>query len=468
MPALAYPNDHLLFPLKNLSKDDSIFIDRNKGELSKKYALIMKPIIGKQLAVNVYYQNDLIASANTRINIDLLKIFDEYKINFKVNRSDVTDEERDQAFDSAMVQIIRNKRDFLASITEEEIPLIQKSVKGFIDQTISNNNIAAFKDHFQELKMYLEFANSAITSDRRYIGTAAALKNIVDNEKSVFNLKNNQIGETIEHIIKTSWISLLLADQTGDFQEADFQRLSIICMGHDAGKALMPESIIYKNGRLTQLENDIMKSHVLLSYILSSNNQQELDFENFAMALHHIKEKKDLPQSYSIAPDTHTSFFEYLTSEAQNILNKVYYSTRKFYRVVSIADTFEAITAERVYKKGSSIGKALEIMVKDNTSKNFFYQPYLDCFIAYILQKFLPKNLKFKITDEFLDTYYENGDLNKAEKKFYKKNYVGLVIATCSNLHSNLKTVVYNIHDRKIDKRFEVSPLFFLNNTYFN
>ena len=47
-------------------------------------------------------------------------------------------------------------------------------------------------------------------------------------------------------------------------------------------------------------------------------------------------------------------------------LNEIYYSTKSYYRVINIADTFEAITAERVFKKASSIGNALGIMISNN------------------------------------------------------------------------------------------------------
>jgi len=458
---------HLYFPLKQLSKTESIFLDADKGIFKEKYKLIMTSIIGKQLAVNTYYQNDLIAAANTLISIKLLKIFDEYKINFKVNKNDVTDDERDHALDMAMTQLIENKRTFLNSLNSENIPVLQTSAHNFINRTISNNTMEFFRNNYDELKDYLEFANSAITSEKKYIATAAAIKRVIENEKKKFGLGKNQTGETIEHIIKTTWISLLLAHELDDFNENNYKTLSIICLGHDGGKALIPEEVIYKRGRLTQLENDIMKSHVLLSYILSSNNQQDLNYEAFVMALHHIKEDKDSPQSYSIAKDTHTSYYQYLTTEAQIRLNEIYYSTRNYYRLISIADTFEAITAERVYKKASSIGKALEIMISSNKKGACFYPPYLETFIQFILQTFLPKNLRFKINDELLEEYFQADQLSTAEKKFYKRTYRGIITDSCLRLEQDLQCVMYDLQTEKVKRRLIIPPMFFLKQTYF-
>ena len=458
---------HLYFPLKQLTKDESIFHDADKGIFKEKYKPIMVPIIGKQLAVNTYYQNDLIAAANTQISIKLLKIFDKYKINFKVNKNNVTDEERDHALDLAMTRIIESKRTFLNNLKAENIPVMQNSVHNFITRAISSNAIQIFRNHYNELKDYLEFANSAITSEKKYIATAAALKKVMENEKKVFRLEKNQIGETIEHTVKTTWISLLIAQQLDDFKESDYKTLSIICMGHDGGKALIPEEIIYKKERLTQLENEIMKIHVLLSYILSSNNRLNLDYEAFVMALHHIKEDKKSPQSYSIAKDTCTSYYHYLTAEAQAKLNEIYYSTRSYYRVIGIADTFEALTAERVYKKASSIGKALEIMINSNKKGACFFQPYLNVFVRFIIQTFFPKNLRFKINDELMKEFYLVDQSKPAEKKFYKQNHGGVIVKSCSSLEQTLVCVIYNIRTQKAERRLKIPPMFFLRKTYF-
>ncbi len=457
----------LYFPLKKMGRHESIFEDASQGVFNEKYRAIFTPILGKQLAVNTYYENDLIAPANTRISIDLLKIFDELKISFKVNKHALTDEERNHTLDSAMAQLIRSKRDFLNSIKQENIPAIQKSVRSFINHSLTNNQVKAFQDHFQEVRGYLEFAASVITSDKKYIGTAAALNKIVENERKVFELGDDYVGETIDHSIKTSWLSLILAEKLDDFSEKDYKKLSLICLGHDSGKALVPESIIYKNGRLSQIENDIMKSHVLLSYIMMSNNQEFFDFEAFVMALHHTKENRIIPESYSIAHDVHTSFYEYLTQDAKAEFKKIYASSKKYYRVIGIADTFEAISAERVYKRASSIGKALEIMIRINKKGEFFYKPYLDRFVEIIIKTCLPAHLLFEVTYELMDHCFDNPFALPEPRETYKKNYKGVIIKSCSTIDDKLKCVIYNRVSNKIERKILVPPMFFLSRNFF-
>ncbi len=458
---------HLYFPLAKLSKSKSIFTDLENGIFTDKYKTVMNSILGKQLAVNTYYANDLIALANTRITIDLLKQFDQLKINFKVNIKEITEDERNMALDLAMGEIITTKKAFLESIKSDTIPQVQTSVKSLISNSITKQNLNFFEEYFEELKGYIEMANSVITGDDNYIGTAVAIKRVIDNEQRVFELPKDNIGETIEHVIKATQFSLMIAMELDDFGPDDYETLSVIGLGHDGGKALVPEEIIYKNGRLTQLENDIMKSHVLLSFILASNNQEYLEFEPFVMALHHIKEDQNLPQSYGISKDTHTSFYEYLTPNAQNKLNEMFHLTKKYYRVISIADTFEALTASRVYKKPSSIGKALEIMLNDNKKSRFFYPSYLNKFIEIIINKYLPKHMVFKISDDIIKKYYSPNDLVFENIKQYKKDHMGVIIQTTTDLNSNLIGVIYNRFDQKVERKLSIPPYFFLNTTYF-
>lgn len=450
-----------------MGRHESIFQDTSRRNFTEKYKPIFTPVLGKQLAVNTYYENDLIAPANTRITIELLQVFDELKVNFKVNTRDVTDAERNHALDGAMAQLIRMKRDFWGTIRDEEVGAIQRSVKSFIDESLQNTRIEVFKDSFKEVQVYLEFATLLITSDKKYIGTAAALKRLVEKEKKIFNLGDGFSGETIEHTMKTAWLALVLAESLGSFSEKECKILSVICMGHDCGKALIPESIIYKKGRLSQLENDIMKSHVLFSYIMMSHNQEVFDFEAFAMALHHTKEKKDIPESYSIAEDVFTSFHEYLNVDARQELKRIYEASKKYYRLIGIVDTFEAISTERVYKKASSIGKTLEIMTRSNSNGDFFYKPYLDRFIHLLIQCYLPVNLIFKITDELMEAFFDTPFVLPEAVNAYKKKYQGVIIKSCSTLEEELTCLIYNKNSKRVERQIYISPMFFLSGLFF-
>ena len=457
----------LYFPLGKMAHNESIFQDAEKGIFTPRYKPILAPILGKQLALNTYYQNDLLALANTPITIALLKKFDQLKINFKVNVTEITEDEINHALFGALGGIIQSKQDFMETLFTEDIPRIQGQVHQFLNRALKKNNILSFQNHFHHLQGYLEFANSAITSDNNFITTVAAMKKMIDNEQALFHLKRDEVGETIEHSLRTAWISLIMASELEEFDKADYQTLGIICLAHDCGKALIPKEIIYKKERLSQLEKDIMKSHVLLSFILSSNNQQNLIFESFAMAMHHIKENRQIPHSYGIIPDTYTTFHDYLTPEAQKQLDQVTDKTVKFYRVMSIADTFEAITAKRVYKKPSSIGKTIEIMLNENRDGDQFYTPYLNTLTRFVVRHYLPKHMIFKLSDDIMEHYYAENDCNGVDRKFYQKNHRGVVVRPSNELNESVACVIFNKHTKKIERDLEIHPIPLLHQRYF-
>lgn len=460
-------NKVLYFPLGKLNRDESIFKGPDQEEFTEKFKPIFFPILGKQLALNTYYQNELIAMANTPVSIELLKIFDRLKINFQVNYSDLTEREKNQAIDCVIAQIFENKKALARSIKHKDIPEIQDTVHRFISAGISRLSDTSFQSRFKKIQSYLEFACDYLTSSNQYVEVAASLKKLIEKEQTVFRLGRHSMGETLEHSLKTTWLSLILARETGDFDDKDYKRLSVICMAHDCGKALIPESIIYKKGRLTRLELEIMKSHVLFSYIISSNSQTNLDFKAFVTGLHHIKENRHIPLSYGIIPDTHTSFFSYLTPEAQEKLKKNYDKMIKYYRLMSIADTFEAISAERVYKASSSIGKTIEIMLKENLKNAQFYTPYLNIFTKAAVKYFLPRNMIFKISDVILETYYKGDDPVFENKKFYQKYFQGVIVNPSDNYLDKAFCMIYNRLTDKVDRHLNILPCHLLEQRYF-
>ncbi|MBF0202666.1 MAG: hypothetical protein HQK66_15465, partial [Desulfamplus sp.] len=204
----------------------------------------------------------------------------------------------------------------------------------------------------------------------------------------------------------------------------------------------------------------------LLSFILSSNNQEDLTFESFVIAMHHIKENRKIPHSYGITPDTFTSFYDYLTPKARKSLIDIHDSTIKYYRLMSIADTFEAITAERVYKKASSIGKTIEIMLNENITGDQFHQPYLDKLIRFAVKHFLPKNLIFKLTDDMLENYYTSREFISRDRKFYQKSHRGVVVQPAGHLDEPVKCVIFNRHTKHVERNLDILPVHLLHHRY--
>jgi len=133
---------------------------------------------------------------------------------------------------------------------------------------------------------------------------------------------------------------------------------------------------------------------------------------------------------------------------------------------MNITDTFEAITAERVYKKASSLGKTIEIMTHENRNGEFFYVPYLEKLIQFVVKHFLPKNMIFRISDEILETYYERDKFLLSEKKTYQSTHRGVIVRTSSHIDEPLDCVIFNHRTKQTERKLPIPPRFLLDYKY--
>ena len=116
-------------------------------------------------------------------------------------------------------------------------------------------------------------------------------------------------------------------------------RLELLAMLHDIGKIGIPDQILGKRGALSDSEWDIMKTHPQIGYRIASN-VTELSFVANEILHHH--ERWD-----------GTGYPSRLSGE-QIPVNC---------RILSVVDTYDAMTNDRIYRKACSKEDALsEIM----------------------------------------------------------------------------------------------------------
>ncbi len=115
---------------------------------------------------------------------------------------------------------------------------------------------------------------------------------------------------------------------------------------HDIGKLGVPDSILKKKGRLTEGEKDVMRRHPMLGRMLISGHPLEPLVIDVVAGHHERFDGAGYPQ--------HTQ------AEAIPLYS----------RMVSIADTFDAITSVRSYKKDSDLPLALQVL-RDESGHQF-------------------------------------------------------------------------------------------------
>jgi methanogenic corrinoid protein MtbC1 len=145
--------------------------------------------------------------------------------------------------------------------------------------------------------------------------------------------------DTGAHIERIGRFSILLAEQIG--MDPEFcERICHAAPLHDVGKVAIPDSILLKPGPLTPQERAIVETHAEEGYRLVRGSSSAILEMAAVIALSH-QEKWD-----------GTGYPRGLAGEAIPIEG----------RIVAIADVFDALTSDRVYRKAFPVDEAVKIM----------------------------------------------------------------------------------------------------------
>ncbi len=220
--------------------------------------------------------------------------------------------------------------DFLAKpIDVEELKLRTLNyakIKEYQDNLSDVNRLLEDKvqQRTAELQKALEFAKKTEYEISARLGKASEYRDM----------------ETGMHIKRMSHYSAKLAELIG-LPSEEVELVLYASPLHDIGKVAIPDQILLKPGRFTPEEFEIMKLHATLGgkMLETDGNYPVIEAGRIIALQHH--EKID-----------GTGYPHGLAGEDIHI----------HARIVSIADVFDALSSERVYKKAFSIEKTVEII----------------------------------------------------------------------------------------------------------
>ena len=199
-------------------------------------------------------------------------------------------------------------------------------------------------------------------------------KELEDTQREVIykmgEIVETRSEETGNHVKVVAEYSKLLALKLG-LSYAEAELLKHASPMHDIGKVGIPDSLLNKPSRLTNDEFEIMKSHTTVGYeILKTSNRPILKASAIVAYEHHEKwDGSGYPRGLS-GEDIHI-----------------------YGRITAIADVFDALGSERVYKKGWKLNDILEYF-KDEKGKHF--DPVLVDIFFESLDEFLEIREKYK------------------------------------------------------------------------
>lgn len=157
-------------------------------------------------------------------------------------------------------------------------------------------------------------------------------------------MRSKETGNHVKRVAEASW---LLADAIGlDPLEAEL--LKYASPLHDIGKIAIPDAILLKPGKLTPEERVVMENHAQLGYeMLKHSERRILKAASIVAAQHH--EKWD-----------GTGYPNGLSGEGIHI----------FGRITAVADVFDALACDRVYKKAWELDR-IEKLFREERGKHF-------------------------------------------------------------------------------------------------
>lgn len=153
--------------------------------------------------------------------------------------------------------------------------------------------------------------------------------------------------DTGQHLQRMSRYSQLLARLAG-MSEEDCQLIRSASPMHDIGKVGIPDGILLKPGKLSPAEYDVMKKHPEIGYKILAGSQSPL-----------------LQIAAGIAYSHHEKYDG--SGYPRNLKGG---DIRFEGRIVAIADVFDALTTERVYKPAQPLHQAMDFMM-DHRGKHF-------------------------------------------------------------------------------------------------
>ncbi|MGB7207877.1 MAG: HD domain-containing phosphohydrolase [Pyrinomonadaceae bacterium] len=209
----------------------------------------------------------------------------------------------------------------------------EKIAAGDLSTRVETRNITeigtlgrSFNTMSDNLEEYIAKLARAATENRElFVGTVKALAAAIDGKDKY----------TRGHSERVARISVAIGRQMNMGAE-ELETLRISSLLHDVGKIAVDDAILKKPSALTDEEFEIMKTHPQKGYKIMSQIPAMKEFLPGMYMHHEMVNGKGYPQG--------------LTNEQIPLQAKI----------VSVADTFDAMTIDRPYQKGMLLPDALE------------------------------------------------------------------------------------------------------------
>ena len=219
---------------------------------------------------------------------------------------------------------------------------------------------ALIKEMMNETKGRTSARRFCIIEDKISKGIDTLIDELLDNENLIISLADIRSADsyTFDHSLTVTLLSLILAIKL-DYPLSLIKRNTIGFLLHDLGNVKIPERILRKQGPLTKEEYELIKKHPQYGYELFKKSSLYSDSAAMIIYQHHERlQGQGYPRGV----------------KRENI--------HWLAQIAAIADTYDALTSQRPYRKYYRPDEALNILSVDGGTK--YNHEMLTTFFSFI------------------------------------------------------------------------------------
>ncbi len=171
--------------------------------------------------------------------------------------------------------------------------------------------------------------------------TRDLMRAIDDNQAIAVDISALKVSDeyTFKHSVDVATMSMIIAKKYG-LSEKEVYDIGIAGLLHDVGKSKIPNEVLNKPGKLTDEEFALMKKHSILGYGILKDKGEISEPISLGVLQHHEKlNGKGYPMGVE--------------------KNQIHL----FAKILTVADIYDALVTERIYKKAYSQRDALEMIM---------------------------------------------------------------------------------------------------------
>ena len=228
------------------------------------------------------------------------------------------------------------------------IPILQNDAfHGFV--FFNSRELGYFTDQVQhKISVYAQLIGILSISE------IASIRTLQAAVKTAREFTRHRDEETGAHLIRMAHFSRLIAKEIGPRHSLNDEYIEFLyhfAPLHDIGKIAIPDSVLLKEGPLTDAEREVMNTHVtkgseIIDSMITGFRVESISnvsmLRNIVLYHHERPDGKGYPGQ--------------LKGDAVPLEA----------RIVSVADVFDALTSERPYKSAWSNAQAFDLLVKES------------------------------------------------------------------------------------------------------